>query len=586
MAENNVSNIAHDLFIVWLDSNIEKNRDDLDTKSLMRRMARGRLLTFAGIEPCCRHILEKLVDQRVFFIVSNLFGPDAVKSVHDLPQIQTIYVYCRTRSIAEEWSKSYPKVSNIFTDKQALLHQIGSDVGGFDENTALPMSIFHLEEKQNTLQKLTEQSAKFMWYQAVLRVLQLMAKYRNSKDEMLAECRACYPTDDVEKKKINDFASKYTPTEACWWYTWDSCVYRLLNQALRTQSIEIIFKFRFFINDLHRQVEQLYQEYLAKHPNNSLTVYRGQRMMISEVEGLKDSVGGIISMNSFLSATTTRQIAEIFADTSDQRNVESPLQSVIFTIDVFNFDHETTPFAFIQNYSRCRDEEEVLFTIGAIFSVESVEKVENIWNVHLKLTKQQNRQYKDLSKYMLDKIGPDPSPSTLGWFLFRMSEFSKAELYIQVLLTQLPPDDIEVADAYNLLGLIYKDLKRLPDSIKAYEKALEIYSQRLNSNSPQVIAIHCNLGLAYLADNDDRSADYEQSRAEEKLFQLSCRNNPLLIAKTKTLKGKIQIANGRYPEALESFRIALEQKRKQLPSDHPSMASALNDLGIVKEKMG
>ena len=576
--------------VVWADSNIEKIQDDLDTTSLIRRMVRGRLSTFDKIDRCVNHILDKITNQRIILIVSNSFGPPIISLIHDFPQIHTIYIYCRTAAIAESWSKPYKKISHIFTSKQALLRQIGKNIGVINELDDLPMSIFHLEEKQSTLQKLTNESAKFMWYRSVLTVLPLMAKYCNSKEEMLAECRKCYLNDEIEKKKIEEFAQKYQPHNAFWWYTYDSFVYRLLNKALRTQNLEIIFKFRFFINDLHKQIHQLYREYLmTESREHQLTVYRGQRLTMNEVNLLQTNVGEIISMNSFLSATTIRAIAEIFADTSDQTKEGSPLQSVLFIIDVHHFDDDSAPFAFIQNYSCCKDEEEVLFSIGAIFKVESVEKVDQTWHVHLQFNRQQNQQHKDLSKYMLKQIGTDPSPSIMGWFLYRMADFHKAERYVLLLLKQLPADDLERANAYNLLGLIYKDLNRLADSIKAYEKALSIYSRfdHCLDYCSQIIATHCNIGLAYLALKDVSNADKHQRQAEDKLLKSSsCSNDPLLAAMTVTLRGKSQTARGEYARACDNFRIALQRKKLILPSDHPSIASTFVELGVANEHMG
>ncbi len=581
MAEKN----TNDIIIIWLDCNIEKKRNNLDTKALIRRRVRGRLLTFSDADQCVENIFHKLTSERIFFIVSNSFGPSVVPRIHDLTQIQTIYIYCGNRQIAESWSKPYPKVSNIYTEKQALLRQICDAFGACGNEDDLPMSVFHLEERQNSLQNLSEESTKFMWYQSIITVLRLMAKYCNAKTEMIAECRANYHNDEIEKKKIIDFEENYGPTKAFWWYTYDSFVYRLLNKALRTQNIEVIFKFRFFINDLHNQIQELYQKYLLTHKKSRLTAYRGQRMTMGEVELLKNNVNEVISMNSFLSATTIREIAEIFADASDQSNAPSPLQAVLFIIDISDINKDTTAFAFIENYSCFKDEEEILFTIGAIFKVQSVieDKEKKIWHVHLQLNKQQNQQYKDLFSYMIQQIGLDPSPSTLGWFLYRMSEFDQAERYIQLLLKELPPGDKEIGNAYNLLGLIYKDLKRLEKSVECYEKALVIYS---HSNSPQVIAIHCNLGLAYLVLNDIRNADEHQRQAEGKLLKSSLKTDALLIAMTVTLKAKIQIEQGDYKLAYENIKRALQKKKTKLPSDHPSIASTLNDLGIVKEKMG
>jgi tetratricopeptide (TPR) repeat protein len=427
-----------------------------------------------------------------------------------------------------------------------------------------------------------------MWYQTILTVLRLTANYCNSKTEMIAECRVNYPNDKSEEKKINDFEQNYDPSRAFHWYTSDSFVYRLLNKALRTQNIEIIFKFRFFINDLHNQIKELHQGYLATtHSSHDITVYRGQRITMTELESLKNNVNQLISMNSFLSATTIRCVAEIFADTNDQHNQTSPLQSVLFIIDVADITKDTTPFAFIQNYSCCPDEEEVLFTIGAIFKVQSVTEDTNkkMWHVHLQLNKQQNEACQDVFRYMIQQIGSEPGPLSLGWFLYRTSDFSKAERYVELMLTQLSANDRERGNAYNLLGLIYKDLKQLQKSIDCYKKALDIYSHPSFYNSSQVVAIHYNLGLAYLALGDNKNADEHRRQADLHLMNSSQTNNPLLIAMTDKLKGKIQSAQGDYKRAFENLKASLEKKKTCLPSEHPSIASALNEIGIVQEKM-
>ncbi len=94
-----------------------------------------------------------------------------------------------------------------------------------------------------------------MWYQAILTFLLFMAIYFNSKDDMIIASREYYQDNNSQKKRIDEFEQTYTPENACRWYTYDSFVYRLLNRALRTQDIDIIFKFRFFINALHNQIQ-------------------------------------------------------------------------------------------------------------------------------------------------------------------------------------------------------------------------------------------------------------------------------------------------------------------------------------------
>ncbi|CAF1223294.1 unnamed protein product [Rotaria sordida] len=589
MANENIKNLTKDFVIVWLDSYIENNRANKDTKALIRQLVRGNLLTYDNPDKCIDDITDELTKKRVFLIVSNALGANVVPHIHELPYIQSIYIFCGDQKKAEAWTKPYSKIAGIFTKKHPLLHKISNDIGVYDTDEDLPMSIFHLTEQENSLQQLTKESATFMWYRSILMVLQLMAKYGNSKDEMITECRTIYHNDKIEQKKINDFEQNYCPTKVCWWYTKDSFVYRLLNRALRTQNTEIIFKFRFFINDLYNQIEQLYHQHLKTHSSiidrRQLTVYRGQHLSMTELDLFKNNINELISMNSFLSATVNQAVAEIFADTNNQLNKSSPKQSVLFTIDIRNMSKETTPFAFIQNYSCCPGEEEVLFSIGAIFKVQSVEQRANMWYVDLQLSKEQNEISQNLSNHMMKQIGSEPDPLLFGWFLFRMNKFDEAERYAKYMLTQLPSNDKAIGNAYNLLGLIYKDTHQLEQSVECYEKALEIYSKLSCHNSPQIIATHCNLGLVHLELGDTRNAEEQQIQAEDKLLNSLQSENTLLIATVESLKAKIQTEYGDNTNALKNLEQALKSKLERLPSGSPSIASTLNAIGIVHEKM-
>jgi hypothetical protein len=44
------------------------------------------------------------------------------------------------------------------------------------------------------------------------------------------------------------------------WYTRDSFLYRVVNMALRSKNIVIIWKFRFIIQDIYQQLEALHEK--------------------------------------------------------------------------------------------------------------------------------------------------------------------------------------------------------------------------------------------------------------------------------------------------------------------------------------
>jgi tetratricopeptide (TPR) repeat protein len=588
MAEKNVRNVDVNFLVIWLDKDIEKTKENQDTKALIRHTVRGELKTFDKPDECVDLILTEH-SKRIFFIVSSSFGHYMLPLIYQIPQLHTVYVFCVNRQRAEEWAKPNLKISGVFTDKKTLVAKIRDDINACDEDSHLPISIFHFEDTQKSLRNLTENSSTFMWYQLLILVLQRLARLCTSKNEMITECRLLYHTDPIEQGKINRFEREYAASKAIWWYTCDCFVYRLLNKALRTQNTDIIFRFRFFINDLHNQIKHLYLKYLETHQplsEHNVTVYRGQHLSIDELNLLKNNINGLVSMNTFFSATLNLNLALIFAETGTTGTETSSVQSVLFTINVSDLNKETTPFAPIKSYSCYEEEDEVLFTISAIFKVESVEFKDNRWNIHLRLSKEQNQLYRDLSQHIMKQIGSEVSPLVLGWFLYRMNDFNKAERYAQSLLKQLSEKDKETGNTYNLLGLIYKDTGRLLQAVECYEKALENYSRTSQPDSPQLIATHYNLGLAYLAQGDNRRASEHQKNAEQRLTNSSEVKNPLLTAMTDSLKAKLETAHGNYIGAFKSLEEVLKTKQKRLPPGHPSLATTLKDMGIVQIKMG
>ena len=584
MAEDDQYAAVVPISFIWLDDSVESRSDTRGTAKDIQKLVNGQLKTFVDSDECVHYMISDVTEQRIVLIISNKLGPNVVPLIYNLTQIETIYVYCGNRSIAEQWAKAELKVGNIFTKKDLLLAQIRDDVYKFTADDVIPISAFQLQEKENSLQKLSPGSAKFIWYQVTMSVLLLMARHFSPQKEMVDEAIAYYHKNKAQKEKIYEFAETYQEGNVLLWYTSDTFVYRLLNKALRSQNTDIIFKFRLFISHLHNQINQLYQQYLATHQGGQLTVYRAQMMSMEEIEFLAKNVNGIIAMNTFLSTTQLLNVVEMYLNPNGPSRDNPHEQAVLFTIHISDINQDTTPFAFISRYSCIPDEAEVLFTINALFSVQSVTKNGNIWHVCLQLSKQQNQQQKDFSQYMMNAIGPEPSPTVFGWFLFRMNDFDKAERYAHYIIQQ-PIEETEKAAAYNLLGLIYKDRKNYEKAVEFYKQAIDFYDNSERFGSSQIIAIHHNLSLAYLAADDIRLAEDHRRIADRLLNGAYVEKDPLLIGMSKSLEGKLAVACGEYPKALENLERALQEKKKTLPLTRQSIAALIHEMGVIHEKM-
>ncbi|CAF1488398.1 unnamed protein product [Didymodactylos carnosus] len=93
-----------------------------------------------------------------------------------------------------------------------------------------------------------------MYSQLIKDILIGMEHTDEAKREMIQFCRQQYEENDGELRCINEFERDYRPSKAIWWYTRESFLYRILNKALRIQDIDVLYKLRFFIADLHKQL--------------------------------------------------------------------------------------------------------------------------------------------------------------------------------------------------------------------------------------------------------------------------------------------------------------------------------------------
>lgn len=179
--------------------------------------------------------------------------------------------------------------------------------------------------------------------------------------------------------QIDDFDQNYHSNAAIQWYTRETCLYRLINHALRNDDMESIIKYRFFIVDLYQKLDELYQQMIEQiryADAKVLTYYRGQVLARNELERFREHIGGLVSFNAFFSTSLSLDIALMFAGTISGDEFSS-LASVLFCIEVDCSIERTQPYANIDLYSVNEDEDEVLFSLGSVFRVEKVEYLPN-----------------------------------------------------------------------------------------------------------------------------------------------------------------------------------------------------------------
>lgn len=233
----------------------------------------------------------------------------------------------------------------------------------------------------NSTRDLTDEKVTFLWLQLLNDMIIGMPQVPTIGDDMLNVCRSACTNDLKQLPLIEKFQNTYKPEDAIHWYSQETFLYRLLNQALRTQDANNIFQFRLIIIDLNRQLNELFQSSISNMQR--LTVYRGQRMSYSEIEKLRNNTSGLISWNSFVSTTLNETRANRFAQrgTPEERKKTVAVKfKLILNAEVARTTNK--PFADISGQSRYASEAEVLLSMGTVFRLDTVEQSSSdIWNV-------------------------------------------------------------------------------------------------------------------------------------------------------------------------------------------------------------
>ncbi|CAF1156907.1 unnamed protein product [Didymodactylos carnosus] len=227
-------------------------------------------------------------------------------------------------------------------------------------------------------------------------MLQLIEILRSVSDrtdtinkKMLERYRYYCAGDDTELARIDDFELNYRNCDAIRWYTKDSFLYRLLNSTLRHSDINAIFDFRSYILDLYDQLTIVHLDYLRSLPttNKLSTAYRGQLMHINEIELLEKNIDRQILFNTFVSSSQSCDVALVFCG---QGLEQTPLlESVFFHIEYDNRYNERRPYADIKLNSVFSDDNEMLFSQGSLFKIDSVSQVcTKVWLIKLTLCDQ------------------------------------------------------------------------------------------------------------------------------------------------------------------------------------------------------
>ncbi|CAF4475305.1 unnamed protein product [Rotaria sp. Silwood2] len=391
-------------------------------------------------------------------------------------------------------------------------------------------------------------------------------------------CKQLYADKPDELANIELFEREYTSDKAIWWYSFDSCLYRLLNKALRYRDFDLLFALRFFITDLARTIEREYEQFLRLSiERDPVKIFRGQCVSKNELELIFDNEQGFISMNSFFSTSRNRRVAMSYLQNCPMNNDN---RRVLFEITI-DPRLPIKPFADIKEHSAYPTEDEILITFGALYRIDKViEHPQGGFHVvQLSLASENDYRLKEIYDYLKRTINQEYTLDSLGKILHEMGEYQHALKYYDRMMHET---QIMLANCHMGIGRAMYGITSYDNALKHYQASLTIRKNEFGESHAEVGMSYGRVGAA-LCRQGEMQRSLENLNRATKIQEQTLPPNSLELAETYNTLGLAYFSLNNLQQAVNYFQKTLDIRVQVLPEDHPAIGFAYNNLSQALE---
>lgn len=438
-----------------------------------------------------------------------------------------------------------------------------------------PMMMNIYSATRNPDKSTTELNGNFIHYLLLIDALIKIKYNETDKKQLIKICKDKYSDNDEELECIREFDHDYKPKKVIWWYTRDIFLYKMLNKALRVQNTELLYLFRFVIRDLYQQLK----ENQCKTP---IQTYRYQSLSNDELRALQRSMGQFISIDSFFSTSSNREVALGFLRNA---TVTNDLQKILFVIQADPRVVKSKPFADISALSSFSQESEVLFMVGCIFRLMDIRRDndQKCWIIQIQLAGDDENELKDLFNELKKECGVGDQEADLlsfGNILQSMGNFDLAEKVYSNLREKCSTDDTSYHHLCYSLALLYAERKDFDRSLRWFEKALDRKIRTDPSDFLYIAGLHCSIGNIYIEKHNYNEAMNHYNTALE-VYKMENATNHVNMASLYHGIARVRYFQEQYSDALNYYQQSLLIQGKHLPSNHADMAVNYSGIGDV-----
>lgn len=494
----------------------------------------------------CISSLSIMRQQYAIVVLCGEFVTDT-KVSKQLVSIRNVKYIFSLVSIEDEagHASPYPDICVSITD---LFQKINKRLH-YSYQNVLPTGILFSEitERKNVLPDLSSEQTNFIGMKLFLEQILTMKETKFSKEVAIKFCRSYFSGNPRMLFEITRFETTYQKTDNILeWYKPNTFMYCIINEGMKKNNIETLFKLGYFLNELQSSINQLKLE-----PITSPIFWYGE-MSFEDLDKIESAVSHLIVMNTFFCATTKPDM---------NRTTETYIQ---FHLEC----------GMVKQYK-----ERIIIPPNSIFYIKSLEKLENNLKVYLSLM---TNDVGDILKNALS-IEDSSSLAAIGNFFIATNQFEKAKFYCEQLALWFP-SDIAI---WNQVAYINIEIGNYAEATKIYRNCIKIQERILQGQLNQEEQLQTLIqlgGLNYNVGNNTKALYYLEQALRNSLRMVP--SDKVAFATCSHFMGLVHKKMSNYDKAVEHAENALQFCLSSLPADHSFTAISCFNLGCILRHLG
>lgn len=588
------------VILLWYNPNMDSSLECEDTKLMLSNITENvriyrleaeflNYLNIAKKEESSTDTSAHL-HRRIFILVlAGHVAEQLLIHTEDFHSVQAVYILSEDRSSYEPLKNRFRKLKGIYTKRAYLKRPLSRDLQHY-----AVYNFYHDNTTQTSTWDLTTRKTDFLWFQQVQKLLlnEVSSGSPEAKRDFISICH-----DYCDKHYKNDrhylryLEHDYKAKDAIKEYTKANFLHELVNRALRTEDIEEVYRFRWYLAQLCSNLEQETECYRSRQQQIGVSViklYRGQLCSPDELKRICDG-SGFIATNGFLSTTYDRSVAIAFAE-SAKGAPGGDTALLLLEITVNLNQTSSTILAETSHFGNFKQEEEVLFGLGAHFEKEGkcVQDEEGRWILKMQATYLGQEIASHYVSCRLTEMANFSSPSSLhstflkmilSQMLIEMGQYKKAIKFLDLIL---PTTDEERAIRY--FGLADAKLSCIDDQerVTIVDEAVALLTEAVDLFVSLKNLLRTANTLRRLADALVLKEEYTLAKNHyqqaHRIYRGIDRQEANIASCINGL-ADVYLAEKSYDQAEILYKDALNKRRLCLSDEDPAIARSYYSLG-------